>query len=233
MPKIKSTCEHCGIEIEHYPSQPRRWCSHACRVLGDGMPTKPKTGKMLGCPVCGTEFWVTRGELGTRKHCSHACSSRSQERRSTNICEQCGKSFEVKLSQAGLKSCSRECYALKSVKRPLDRTHNGKPAALDHQGYVRIYEPDHPRATRSGWIFEHRWIVEQALGRYLDRSENVHHLNHIRHDNRPENLQLLSHSEHSTITGRENGEALQAALDARQKLAEYERRFGPLEPDPF
>ena len=115
------------------------------------------------------------------------------------------------------------------MKRPLDREHNGKPAVIDHMGYVRIYEPGHPRATKSGWIFEHRWIIEQALGRFLDFEEHVHHLNHIRSDNRPENLQLLSAQEHMSLTGSENSAALKAALEARQKLAEYERRFGPLE----
>lgn len=115
------------------------------------------------------------------------------------------------------------------MRRPLDREHNGKPAVLDGQGYVRIYEPGHPRAAKGGWIFEHRWVVEQALGRHLRRDEHVHHINHVRSDNRIENLEVLSHGEHSRITGNENREALQAALEARQRLAEYERLYGPLE----
>jgi hypothetical protein len=114
---------------------------------------------------------------------------------------------------------------------------------VDLKGYVRIYEPGHPRATKSGWIFEHRWVVEQALGRLLDPDEHVHHINHNRSDNRPENLQHMSNCAHAAITARENGEALKAAIEARdartraeaavieasRKLAEYEARFGPLE----
>jgi hypothetical protein len=146
-------------------------------------------------------------------------------------CPQCGKSWMLKASQKynGVTYCSRACESRSRMKRPLDREHNGKPAVIDENGYVRIYQPDHPRATKSGWIFEHRWIVEQALGRYLDRDEHVHHINHIRSDNRPENLQHMSNCEHAAITGRENGEAMRAAIEARDLLAKYEAKYGPLE----
>ncbi|KKL16816.1 hypothetical protein LCGC14_2491760, partial [marine sediment metagenome] len=36
-------------------------------------------------------------------------------------------------------------------------------------------------------------IMERIIGRYLKPSEKVHHINGIRHDNRPENLRLVVH----------------------------------------
>ena len=37
---------------------------------------------------------------------------------------------------------------------------------------------------------QHRWVMEQHLGRSLEDFETVHHLNGIRHDNRLANLEL-------------------------------------------
>ena len=50
---------------------------------------------------------------------------------------------------------------------------------------------------RGKWAFEHRYVMEQHIGRQLQRGEYVRHLNGNGLDNRLENLQLFSHSEHS------------------------------------
>jgi hypothetical protein len=58
-------------------------------------------------------------------------------------------------------------------------------------GYIYIHIPNHPNIKQSGYFAEHRYVVEQAIGRYLNKSEVVHHINHRKDDNRIENLALF------------------------------------------
>lgn len=61
--------------------------------------------------------------------------------------------------------------------------------SYDKNGYVELH-------INGGKIFEHRYVVEQFLERKLTNDEVVHHINGIKDDNRIENLEVLSHSEH-------------------------------------
>ena len=67
---------------------------------------------------------------------------------------------------------------------------------LSTSGYYRIYKPDHHRADKRGYVYEHIVIWEEANGRKLRKDEMVHHLNGIKIDNRPLNLLALRKEEH-------------------------------------
>jgi hypothetical protein len=58
---------------------------------------------------------------------------------------------------------------------------------------------------RGRWKYEHRDLIERFLCRRLSEGEHVHHINEDTLDNRLENLQVLSasehHSHHSTLSG--------------------------------
>lgn len=79
-----------------------------------------------------------------------------------------------------------------------------------HGGYVKILTGD------GRLVKEHRYVLEQALGRALLPDETVHHRNGIRRDNRLENLELRINSHGQGITVEE----------ALAWAAEIQRRYG-------
>jgi hypothetical protein len=68
--------------------------------------------------------------------------------------------------------------------------------------YTYVKKFNHPRADHSNFVLEHVIVIEDYLSKqlgfrvYLDSSWNIHHKNGNRHDNRVENLQLMTHGEH-------------------------------------
>lgn len=70
--------------------------------------------------------------------------------------------------------------------------------------------PNYKGGTHNNWgyrlcsvggkqMMEHRYLMEQHLGRKLSHEEHVHHINGIKTDNRLENLMLTTLKEHPAL----------------------------------
>ena len=104
--------------------------------------------------------------------------------------------------------------------RPL----SGKP--IMSGGYVLVVRRGHPRATKiGGYVFEHIVVMESIIGRHVKRNEAVHHKNHIKTDNRPENLELMTVSEHAKHHAQENPFAFVRCWKGRKRSRENRRNI--------
>lgn len=155
------------------------------------------------CETCLSNFIVTRHRI---KFCSHKCQAKwaikiadkfknPKKKTGKNIfCCVCDKEFYVpkyRLKKKCTKYCSRSCLAKFHLKK-----------YIKIFGFKSLNKPLHKYKTitvNGNQIREHRYVMEQHLGRKLERWEHVHHINDDSQDNRIENLKLVSNSEHQKL----------------------------------
>ena len=71
--------------------------------------------------------------------------------------------------------------------------------------YQYALVPEHPKATKNGYVLMHRIVIENNLKRLLNDNEIVHHIDGNKKNNNIENLQVMESKAHNKMHGLENG----------------------------
>lgn len=70
----------------------------------------------------------------------------------------------------------------------------------DSGGRTLVYSPAHPHPSKYGThVFRYRLVMEKSLGRFLLPTEIIHHKNGDHSDDRIENLEIMSQSQHCLL----------------------------------
>src|SRR5262245_16679103 len=156
---------------------------------------------MKVCARCGVEFakpakWSQR-QWSERRFCSRRCAARAMwdDRRARGLAQPysamplcaCGCGRHVR------SHACRYIGAHKPVWRDVTR-----------DGYVRVYAPRHPLASKDGLLLEDRKSAHDA-GLDVPDGYHVHHVNGDKLDNRIENLEVIPAGEHHRRHIRERG----------------------------
>jgi hypothetical protein len=137
---------------------------------------------------------------GLDSNCKKCCNMHKKD-----LC-QCGN-----LKHKTAKICRNCMYEINNEKAQGNK-HKTK------QGYISVFNSNHPYSTKQGYIMEHRLVMETYLGRYLTKDETVHHLNGIKDDNRIENLELWIKPQPSGVRVKDEIKRCQAFLEKYKNL---------------
>lgn len=173
------------------------FCSNECKVVDK------RTGRMKPCLTCKKDFYVRPCEDKTKKYCSNKCRGqhfipRPEKRNGIFIeCPTClNKKYVqpsvLKLNKTGVKFCSIKCKGIAMSNGLTQYGFKDEGSIINSNSYKRIQ-------VNKKRVKEHRYIMEQHLGRILSSNEMIHHINGNPKDNRIENLMIVTNKEHGRL----------------------------------
>lgn len=189
--QISRQCKKCGIgkssNKKHILDDMSKYMpSSHIKKYNYNIDNMPKDGDL-----------IYGDEIGYKSHVVYIWKS----------CSRCGIYRWVCKGNIAKYSICHACgNANKKEKYVGDKSSHWKGGRMETlQGYIYILirkdNPYYKMRNYIGYIAKHRLVMAQHLGRCLEKWEIVHHKNHIKTDNRLENLELLeSPYKHNTFT---------------------------------
>ena len=192
---VEKVCKICGktFNVPYGRRNTAKYCSIECR-------DKSLHGENnVKCCICGKEFHLKPCKIKNRKLDGFCCSRKC-------FAEYKKIYFKGENNhQYGLKG---ELNASFKGKELSDKNHNN----ID----IMVYAPNHPFANKHGRVCKHVLVVEENYKNYnkdfffekdgkyyLKKGYNVHHIDKNHNNNSPDNLDVLTRSEHTKIHNKE------------------------------
>lgn len=168
-----SNCVECGKEFSTYKKE-QKWCSEKCGAQ------QRRLGEIITCSVCGKQKYRAANKIKSVKgrYCGMPCYRIGSRNKVEYTCKKCGTKFMDH-------PCEPRVYCSQSCQQRL-----GMPS-MTVDGYLEKRVNGQNKRL-------HRIIMERHMGRDLT-GYHIHHKNHNKLDNRIENLEVLTPSEHSRL----------------------------------
>lgn len=190
--RVEVKCAYCG-KVEYVT--PCRAKTYQCCSKECSANLKKKITPNCICPICGKEFYLKPSRI---------------KRVKTQPC--CSKECSNKLKESTYLGNNNHQYGLTGDK---NTSFKGKEV-MSNYGYILEYCPGHPkpcdRSVIGSRVRQHRLVIERNHDKFdskyfeeingwivLKDDYDVHHINGIKTDNRLENLQILTRSEHTAL----------------------------------
>lgn len=174
-------CDTCGKSFDKKSCKigANNFCTRKCLGVANG--NRSRKSHLTICDFCGKEFVQTNRHSRRNKHfyCSTECGWAAKVKKVSVVCDWCGTQYEKKRSDVARTAqnlCSRGCY----------------------QDFINFEKAGAKNQKVAGAVL-YRRLVEMKLGRTLTVDEEVHHKDGDHGNNKPENLMLVTKSEHMAL----------------------------------
>ncbi|MSS85329.1 HNH endonuclease [Actinomycetaceae bacterium WB03_NA08] len=140
----------------------------------------------IECDWCG--LTMERTPSGIKKHnfCSRKCQGHFSSK-SRNP-ERYGEMYDVEKASAWMGELNRKLNPTRMTANTRAKLREAHLGSGEGKSYAKIYGR-----------YEHRVVAEAELGRALQPGEIVHHIDCNKRNNHPDNLMVLTQSEHAAL----------------------------------